>query len=61
LIELSTRHRERLRRKIRLRLDRRLRGRTDSSDVLQNAYLEVFRGATGVHFPRAHRQRSSHE
>src|SRR4029077_9111564 len=34
-------HRERLRRMIRLRLDRRLSGRVDSSDVLQEAYLEV--------------------
>src|SRR6476661_6636456 len=34
-------HRERLRRMIRLRLDRRLAGRVDSSDVLQEAYLDV--------------------
>jgi RNA polymerase sigma-70 factor (ECF subfamily) len=34
-------YRERLRRMIRLRLDRRLSGRVDSSDVLQEAYLEV--------------------
>jgi len=45
LTELFTRHRERLRRMIRLRLDRRLRGRLDSSDVLQDAYLEVARRA----------------
>ena len=45
LTELFTRHRERLRRMIRLRLDRRLRGRIDSSDVLQDAYLEVARRA----------------
>jgi RNA polymerase sigma-70 factor, ECF subfamily len=43
LTELFTRHRERLRRMIRLRLDRRLQGRIDSSDVLQDAYLEVAR------------------
>jgi RNA polymerase sigma-70 factor (ECF subfamily) len=43
LTELFTRHRERLRRMIRLRLDRRLQGRIDSSDVLQDAYLEVSR------------------
>jgi RNA polymerase sigma-70 factor (ECF subfamily) len=41
LTELFSRHRERLRRMIRLRLDRRLRGRLDSSDVLQEAYLAI--------------------
>src|SRR5208282_6512082 len=45
LTELFTRHRERLRRMIRLRLDRRLQGRVDSSDVLQDTYLEVSRRA----------------
>jgi hypothetical protein len=35
--ELLGRHRERLRRMIALRLDWRLRGRLDSSDVLQEA------------------------
>jgi RNA polymerase sigma-70 factor, ECF subfamily len=45
LTELFTRHRKRLRRMIRLRLDRRLRGRIDLSDVLQDAYLEVARRA----------------
>jgi RNA polymerase sigma-70 factor, ECF subfamily len=45
LTELFTRHRERLRRMIRLRLDRRLRGRIDSSDVLQDTYLAVARRA----------------
>jgi RNA polymerase sigma-70 factor (ECF subfamily) len=34
-------HRDRLRRMIRLRLDRRLSGRVDTSDVLQDAYLDV--------------------
>jgi RNA polymerase sigma-70 factor (ECF subfamily) len=34
-------YRDRLRRMIRLRLDRRLSGRVDSSDVLQEAYLDV--------------------
>ena len=33
--------RERLRRLVRLRLDRRLSGRVDSDDVLQDAYLEA--------------------
>jgi RNA polymerase sigma-70 factor, ECF subfamily len=45
LAELFARHRERLRRMIWLRLDRRLRGRLDSSDVLQDTYLEVARRA----------------
>ena len=45
LTELFTRHRERLRRMIRLRLDRRLQGRIDSSDILQDTYLEVARRA----------------
>jgi RNA polymerase sigma-70 factor, ECF subfamily len=45
MTELFTRHRERLRRMIRLRLDRRLQGRIDSSDVLQDTYLEVARRA----------------
>ena len=45
LTELFARHRERLRRMIRLRLDRRLQGRIDSSDVLQDTYLEVARRA----------------
>src|SRR4051812_32855634 len=35
--------RERLRRLVRLRLDRRLSGRVDSDDVLQDAYLEARR------------------
>jgi RNA polymerase sigma-70 factor (ECF subfamily) len=45
LAELFTRYRERLRRMIRLRLDRRLQGRLDSSDVLQDTYVEVARRA----------------
>jgi RNA polymerase sigma-70 factor (ECF subfamily) len=45
LAELFGRYRERLRQMIRLRIDRRLRGRIDSSDVLQEAYLEVSRRA----------------
>jgi RNA polymerase sigma-70 factor (ECF subfamily) len=36
-------HRARLRRMIQIRLDRRLQGRIDPSDVLQEAYLEVAR------------------
>jgi RNA polymerase sigma-70 factor (ECF subfamily) len=39
--DLFQQHRERLRRMVRLRLDRRLRGRIDESDVIQEAYLEA--------------------
>jgi RNA polymerase sigma-70 factor (ECF subfamily) len=38
---LLERHRDRLRRMVALRLDRRLQGRVDASDVLQEAYLEA--------------------
>jgi RNA polymerase sigma-70 factor (ECF subfamily) len=38
---LLTLHRERLRRMVALRLDRRLQGRIDASDVIQEAYLEA--------------------
>jgi RNA polymerase sigma-70 factor, ECF subfamily len=37
---LFSRYQDRLRRMIRLRMDRRLQGRLDASDVLQEAYLE---------------------
>ena len=40
---LLERYRARLRRMIKLRLDRRLQGRVDPSDVIQEAYLEVSR------------------
>jgi RNA polymerase sigma-70 factor (ECF subfamily) len=39
--DLFDRYRERLMRMIRLRLDRRLSGRVDASDVLQEAFLEI--------------------
>lgn len=39
--EVFGRFRDRLRRMVRLRLDRRLQGRVDPSDVLQEAYLDV--------------------
>lgn len=45
LLELYARHRPRLRRMVKLRLDRRLQGRLDPSDVLQEAYLDVARRA----------------
>jgi RNA polymerase sigma-70 factor (ECF subfamily) len=40
---LFDRHRDRLRRMVQLRMDRRMQGRLDASDVLQDAYLEVSR------------------
>lgn len=43
LNELFGRYRERLKRMVRLRLNRRLAGRVDDSDVLQEAYLEASR------------------
>jgi RNA polymerase sigma-70 factor (ECF subfamily) len=39
--KLLTQHQERLRRMVALRLDRRLHGRIDPSDVIQEAYLEA--------------------
>jgi RNA polymerase sigma-70 factor, ECF subfamily len=38
---LLARHRDRLERMVALRLDRRLQGRIDASDVIQEAYLEA--------------------
>jgi RNA polymerase sigma-70 factor (ECF subfamily) len=43
--ELFARHRDQLRRMVRLRLDRRLQGRVDPSDVLQEAFLDVVKRA----------------
>jgi RNA polymerase sigma-70 factor (ECF subfamily) len=45
LTALFVSHRERLRRMVRLRLDRRLLGRVDPSDVLQETYLDIARRA----------------
>jgi RNA polymerase sigma-70 factor (ECF subfamily) len=42
--ELFARYRDRLRAMVRLRLNRRLQGRVDPSDVLQEAYLEISKG-----------------
>jgi RNA polymerase sigma-70 factor (ECF subfamily) len=39
---LLAQHRERLRRMVALRLDQRLQGRVDASDVIQEAYLEAW-------------------
>jgi RNA polymerase sigma-70 factor (ECF subfamily) len=41
LAVLVERHRHRLARMVRLRMDRRLQGRVDSTDVVQEAYLSV--------------------
>jgi ECF sigma factor len=41
--DLFQHYRDRLRRMVRLRLDRRLQGRVDPSDVLQDAYLDLAR------------------
>ncbi len=41
LQELFTRYRPRLRRMVKLRLDPRVQGRVDPSDVIQEAYLEI--------------------
>jgi RNA polymerase sigma-70 factor (ECF subfamily) len=41
LADLFLRYRKRLRQMVRLRLDRRLQGRVDPSDVLQDAYLDL--------------------
>ena len=43
LRELFSRHRDRLKRMVHLRLSRRLAGRVDDSDILQDAYLEAAR------------------
>ena len=45
---LFHRHRKRLRQMVRLRLDRRLQGRVDPSDVLQEAFLDLDREAARV-------------
>jgi RNA polymerase sigma-70 factor (ECF subfamily) len=41
LNELFSRHRERLRRMVELRLDHQLQARVDASDVVQDAYVEA--------------------
>lgn len=43
LAELFVRYRHRLSRMVQMRMDRRLQGRVDPSDVLQDAYIEVAR------------------
>lgn len=41
LADLFARHRSRLRQVVRLRMDRRLQGRVDPSDVLQEAFIDL--------------------
>ena len=41
LNQLFTRYRTRLKKMVRLRMNRRLAGRIDDSDVLQDAFLEI--------------------
>ena len=41
MVELFGEHRSRLKRMIELRMDRRLKGRIDASDVLQEAYVDL--------------------
>jgi RNA polymerase sigma-70 factor (ECF subfamily) len=43
LAELFNRFRDRLRRMVHLRVDRRLQGRIDASDILQEAYIDIAR------------------
>ncbi|MFO0956415.1 MAG: sigma-70 family RNA polymerase sigma factor [Isosphaeraceae bacterium] len=45
LVALFARHRDRLRRMVQVRLDRRLQGRVDPSDVLQEAQIDALRRA----------------
>ncbi len=41
IVDLFERHRDRLRRMVELRMDARLQGRIDASDVLQDGFLDV--------------------
>jgi RNA polymerase sigma-70 factor (ECF subfamily) len=43
LDSLFSHHRDRLKRMVRLRMSRRLQGRVDDSDVLQESYIEISR------------------
>ncbi len=43
IVELLERYRSRLRRMVALRLDPRLKGRVDASDVIQEGYLDAMR------------------
>ena len=51
---LFIRHRDRLKRMVQLRLDHRLQGRIDASDVIQEAFLDAVKGLDGyLAAPRA--------
>ena len=47
LADLFQRHRDRLRRMVELRIDARLQGRVDASDVLQDGFLDVAKRVEG--------------
>lgn len=51
-------HRDRLRRMIALRLDQRLRGRIDPSDVIQEAFLEATDAGPSICVSRTRCRRS---
>ena len=51
LTDLFQRHRDRLRRLVELRMDARLRGRVDASDVLQDAFLDAAARLDGYGWP----------
>lgn len=40
-VEIFSRHRDRLKRMLEFRMDRRLRGREDASDILQEVYIDA--------------------
>jgi DNA-directed RNA polymerase specialized sigma24 family protein len=50
LAGLFMQHRERLKRMVNVRLDRRLKSRLDPSDVLQEVYLEASSGLSCTSF-----------
>ena len=50
--ELFSRYRDRLRKMVQLRLDRRLYGRVDASDVVQEATIEASGGCPSTHSRR---------
>jgi len=49
LVEFFGTHRERLRRMVQLRMDRRLQGRIDPSDVIQEAFVDAAMSAFNAH------------
>jgi len=53
LAEMFQRHRDRLRRMIELRMDARLYGRIDASDVLQDGFLDVAKRVESEQLSRA--------